>query len=373
MCIPIFVVTIPQTEAWDVYIISMILVVVLLLACINYMNLATACFLKRGKEAGLRKVAGATYSDLAVQFLWEAFTVTFLSFILALFISYLILPLFDLISGVPLSVELILNLKFIIKLSFLILLISILAGSYPAYLFSSVHPETALRNDFKLMSLISVKELRKGLVVFQYFISIVLIAGALMIKSQMNFILRKDIGCTPDQVIVVPIYQAGVKPKYETFKKEILNSPDIISASAVNYFPGAPGYNQNVWWDGLEGKDYSNYIDWIPADQDFIKTLKISLVSGEFFQRNMSQNGPRSYVLNEMAAKRFGWKESVGKQLDIICKGVVVGVISNFNFKSLHEEIKPIYGFRSSPTGSDLTGFLLQLQAYLPLQSHCLP
>lgn len=325
-----------------VYLISSILFLVLLLACINYMNLATARYTRKGKEAGLRKVTGASSSNLIGQFLCESFAITFSAFIIALFLSYLFFPEFISIAGSQLSMESLLNLNYVIKFILFIILISLIAGSYPAFLFSSVNPVSTLRDDFKLARIITVKGLRKGLVIFQFFISIVLIACTLTIKSQMAFIKNKNLGLTPDQVIVVPIYQAGVKPKYELFKREILTSPYILNASAVNYTPGSQGFNQNVWWEGLPEKDYSNGIAWIPVDQDFISTLKIKLLKGEFFPENISSKGPVVYVLNESAIKKIGWNDPIGKQFDIIGKGEVVGVIKDFNFKSLHNEINPL-------------------------------
>ncbi len=331
-----------NTTIKTVYIISSILLLVLIVACINYMNLATARYSKRGKEAGLRKVAGATSSNLAGQFLFETFTVTFFAFIIALFFSSLLIPVFVSLTGTPLDIRSLFTFSSLLKFIFLILLITIVAGSYPALMFSSVNPVSTFRDDFKLGRMISVKVFRKGLVIFQFFISITLIACALVIESQLTFIKSRNLGLTSDQVVVVPIFQAGVKPKYELFKKEILTSPDILNASAVAYFPGTQGYYQNTWWEGLPESDYSNSMDWIPVDQDFINTLKIELKKGEFIPGNISAKGSIVYVLNESAVKKIGWDEPIGKQFDIIGKGEVLGVIKDFNFKSLHNELKPL-------------------------------
>jgi putative ABC transport system permease protein len=160
----------------------------------------------------------------------------------------------------------------------------------------------------------------------------------------MAFIRNKNLGLIPDQVMVIPIYQAEVKPKYELFKKEILTYPNILNASAVSYFPGIRGYNQNAWWEGLQANDNSNMMNWIPADQDFLKTLKIELVKGENFPERISSDGQNPYVLNESAAKKIGWDNPLGKQFEIIGikrKGKVVGIVKDFNFESLHNEIEP--------------------------------
>ena len=332
-----------NTNIKTIYIISSILLLVLIVACINYMNLATARYTKRGKEAGLRKVAGATNSNLIAQFLCESFTITFSAFIIALFLFYLLNPVFVTLTGIPLNIESLFKFNSLIKFILIIILITFIAGSYPALMLSSVSPVSALRDDFKVARILSVKGIRKGLVIFQFFISIALIAGTIVIRSQMNYIKNKNLGLNSDQVVMVPIFQAQVLPKFELFKKEILSFPAILKASAVAYYPGNTGFNQNVWWEGLPEGDNSNHIDWISVDQDFISTLKIELLKGEFFPENISNKSSRVYVLNDLAVKKIGWDDPIGKQFDIIGigKGVVVGVIKDFNFKSLHNELKP--------------------------------
>jgi putative ABC transport system permease protein len=331
-----------NTNIKTIYIISSILILVLLVACINYMNLATARYTKRGKEAGLRKVAGATNSNLLGQFLCESFAITFSAFIIALFLFYLLIPVFVSLTGIPLNTESLFTFNSFVKFIILIILITFIAGSYPAFMLSSVSPVSALHDDFKLARIISVKGLRKGLVIFQFFISIALIASAIVIKAQLTLIKNKNLGLTSDQIVVVPIYQAQVKPKYELFKREILTNPAILNASAVAYYPGTQGFYQNTWWEGLAEGDNSNYMDWLSVDQDFISTLKIELLKGEFFPKNISGKSSIVYVLNELAVKKIGWNDPIGKRFDIIGKGVVVGVIKDFNFKSLHNELKPV-------------------------------
>jgi putative ABC transport system permease protein len=331
-----------NTDIRIVYIISSILVLVLIVACINYMNLATARYTKRGKEAGLRKVAGATNSNLIVQFLCESFAITLCAFIIALLLFYLFIPVISFFTGITWNPESFLSINTLLLFILLIIVISLIAGSYPALLLSSVNPVEALRNDLKISKIISVKGLRKVLVIFQFFISIVLIAGAIVIKAELTLIRNKNLGLTPDQVVVVPIYQAQVKPKYELFKRDLLTNPSVLSASAVAYYPGSHGYFQSTWWEGLPDGNMSQLMDWLPVDQDFINTLKIDLLKGDFLPEKISAKSPIVYVLNEMAVKKIGWNDPIGKQFDIIGKGTVIGVIKDFNFKSLHSEIKPL-------------------------------
>jgi putative ABC transport system permease protein len=325
-----------------VYIIGSICLLVLIVACINYMNLATARYTRRGKEAGLRKVAGATNSNLVGQFLFESFAITFSAFLIALFLCSLSLPIFSKLTNIPLNKESLLDFNSLVKFVFLIIIVSFISGSYPAFMLSAVNPISSLRDDYKMGKTLSVKGLRKGLIIFQFFVSIVLIASTLVIQYQMAFIRNKDLGLTPDQIVVVPIYQNEVKPKYELFKKEILAYPYIINASAMGYFPGNNGYNQNVWWEGLQKDDQSNMMSWLPVDRDFLSTLKIEIVKGENFPENITGKGINSYILNESAAKMIGWSEPIGKQFDIVGKGKVIGIVKDFNFKSLYSGIEPV-------------------------------
>jgi putative ABC transport system permease protein len=327
-----------------IYLVSSILVLVLIVACINYMNLATSRYTKRGKEVCLRKIAGATNSDLIGQFLAESFAITVSAFIIALLLSYLFMPVFISLTHVPLTMGSLFSFNSFIKFILLIILISFIAGSYPAFLLSSVNPVSTLHEDIKLARLIPVKSLRRGLVIFQFFISIVLIACTLVIRFQMALVNNKDLGLNPEQVILVPIYQAGVQPRYELYKKEILSSPFILNASAVAYYPGTQGYYQNAWWEGLQDNDISHMMSWIPVDKDFINTLKIEIIKGESFPEYQSGKGSINYILNESAAKMIGWKEPVGRQFEIvgIGRGKVIGIVKDFNFKALYSEIEPV-------------------------------
>ena len=324
-----------------IYIFVSICFLVLILACINYMNLATARYTKRGKEVGLRKVAGASNSILTIQFLFESFAMTMSAFILALLLCTLILPIFNSLTGLTMHMTSFFNFKTIVWLIILLILVTFLAGSYPAFILSSLNPVAAVHHDFKSGINLSVSGLRNTLVIFQFIVAIVLIACTIVIRSQLTFIRNKDLGLSPDQVIVVPIFQDDIKLKYELYKNEVLTNSFVLKATAVNYFPGSQGYHQNVWWEGLQENDNSNLMDWIPVDQDFISTLKIELLKGEFFPGDISDKGSIVYVLNESAVKMIGWDDPIGKQFDIVGKGKVVGVIKDFNFKSLHNEIKP--------------------------------
>ena len=334
-----------NTNINTVYIIGSIFILVLIVACINYMNLATARFTRRGKESSLRKVAGATSANLVQQFMLESFIVTFSAFIIALLICIFLMPVIRSLTGVMPDNASIFQINTLVKIILLIILISSLAGSYPAFLLSSANPVSALRNDINMGQVLSVKGLRKGLIIFQFFVTIGLITSTLIIHSQMVFIVNKDLGLNPDQVVVVSLSRTEISKKYELYKNEILTNPSILSATGLSYLPGGPNYSQNVWWEGLEEKDQSNIMDWISVDQDFIKTLKLKLIKGEDFPENLVHDSLHLYILNEEAIKKIGWNDPVGKQFDIPgieMKGKVTGVVGDFNFKSLYNKIEPV-------------------------------
>jgi putative ABC transport system permease protein len=327
-----------------IYIIGSIFILVLIVACINYMNLATARYTKRGKEASLRKVTGATSSDLIQQFIFESFAVTFSAFIIAFLLCFILMPVFSSITGVAADGSLFYFRSFI-NFLLLIIIISITAGSYPALLLSSANPVSALRNDINLGKILSVNSLRKGLIIFQFFVTISLIATTLIIRSQMEFIRNKNLGLSPDQVVVVSMSNSEVSKKYELYKNEVLKYPSVQNVTAVSYFPGEQGSNQNVWWEGLQEGDDSNVMSWLSADQDFIKTLKLELVSGADFPENLVHDSLSLYILNEAALKKTGWHTGVDKQFEIVGlkkRGKVTGVVRDFNFKSLHNSIEPV-------------------------------
>ncbi len=330
-----------NTDIRTIYIAASVLLLVLFVACINYMNLATARFTVRGKEAGIRKVSGAGNRQLIGQFLSESFAITTISFLVAIFLCWFTMPLVKKIIDLPVSVGSLVNPGVIGFLILLLVSISLLSGSYPAFFLSSVKPVSSIRSEIIQGKAGSLRNLRRALVIFQFLVSIILISCTLIIRGQMKFVENKDLGLVHEQVIVIPVYQADVRPRYELYKREILDNPEIISASAMCYFPGRQGYFQNVWWEGLQENDITNMISWIPVDNDFIKTLKIELISGEDFRTGTLQQN-RQYILNESAVKNIGWKDPVGRQIDIIGKGTVIGVVRDFNFKSLRTGIEPV-------------------------------
>ncbi len=327
------------------YIFSVVAIFMLLIACINFMNLSTASASKRAREVGIRKVMGSLKMQLVRQFLLESLLLTSVAFILALGIVYWTLPIFNGLAGQNLSLQFTANPWVLPGLLLFGLFTGILAGSYPAFFLSSFNPITVLKGRFA-----SGKKsigLRSGLVVFQFFISISLIIGTTIVYKQLSFIQHKKLGYDKDQVVVVEgTYWLGKNAN--AFKQQLLQDPRIINVSASGYLPAG---NSN-------GNNFMSYPDALSTglvktlryevDYDYIQTLGMQIAAGRNFSREYGSDST-AVIVNETAARSFGWgsnalghtlshTENDGKKTTY----TVIGIVKDFHFKSLHELITPL-------------------------------
>ncbi len=313
---------------------------VVLISFVNFINLTTAGSTKRVKEVGVRKAIGATRKQLIFQFLSESFLTTAIAFGLGLLlVEYILLPrLNDLfnasisLSAIPLSTTLLGILS--------VLALGILAGTYIAFFVTSFAPVKALKNTFKIGSKNNFT--RNSLLGFQFFISILLVAGSIIIAQQMHFVATKNIGLNKDQVIHIPLYQQKDKERIQLMKQTFSNLPKVRATSTNSFQPGGVNWNQTVWWEGQETSE-SMYI--ISVDKDFFQTLEIPFIEGDlnFITRSLTDNN-YTYVLNEAAKKHIGWQTAVGKKFKAFGKNsekLISGVIKDFHFQSLHNLVKP--------------------------------
>jgi putative ABC transport system permease protein len=327
------------------YIFSVVAIFMLLIACINFMNLSTASASKRAREVGIRKVMGSLKMQLVRQFLLESLLLTSVALILALGIVYWTLPIFNGLAGQNLSLQFTANPWVLPGLLLFGLFTGILAGSYPAFFLSSFNPITVLKGRFA-----SGKKsigLRSGLVVFQFFISISLIIGTTIVYKQLSFIQHKKLGYDKDQVVVVEgTYWLGKNAN--AFKQQLLQDPRIINVSASGYLPAG---NSN-------GNNFMSYPDALSTglvktlryevDYDYIQTLGMQIAAGRNFSREYGSDST-AVIVNETAARSFGWganalghtlshTENDGKKTTY----TVIGIVKDFHFKSLHELITPL-------------------------------
>jgi len=321
-----------------VYLFAMIAVFILLLACINFMNLATARSIKRAKEISVRKVVGANRSQLTRQFLGESLLISSLAALLAIILVELSLPLFTRISGVSVEVALIGYWKLFVGVGLLALLVGMIAGIYPALFLSSYMPveSLGLKNNPNSGSITAL--FRKGLVVFQFCISIALLIGAAVIHQQHRFLQQKELGFDKAQIVMIPIRGTAIKPRVEAFKSRLHQDAAVLGASAVSNIIGR---DVQVCPFGVEGKTEVVQMPGLFVDHDFIKTFGVAMSAGRSFEVSHSTDSS-AFLLNQAAVDLIGWKEPLGKKMAFNGDGTVIGVVKDFNYASLRERIRPM-------------------------------
>jgi len=333
-----------------VYIFSVIAVLILLIACVNFMNLSTARSANRAKEVGVRKVGGALRSNLIVQFLTESILISFLSLILALGIAALLLPLFNQLAGKQMSVVTLFSSWLFPVLIALIIVVGCIAGSYPAFYLSSFQPMQVLKGS--IAKGFKSSWLRSGLVVFQFFISITLIIGTLVIYNQLNYIRSRELGYNRDQVLVIN-NTYWLDQQLKTFRQEMLKISGVQNATIAGSLPVETAFNQNGWFKDptLDAKQVAIMTDF-HVDYNYVPTLGMKMAAG----RNFSVDFPTDSVavmINETAARLLGFKDPLNEKLyrpaDYNASGGysskafhIIGVVKDFNFSSMHDKVGPL-------------------------------
>ncbi|QJW91465.1 FtsX-like permease family protein [Spirosoma taeanense] len=336
-----------------VYAFAVIALFALLIACFNFMNLSTALSMQRAKEVGLRKVIGAGQSQLVRQFLGESVLLTLLALLVGIVIAQFWLYLFNDWMGKHLSFLDALNPAFIGGVLVATLLVGLLAGLYPAFFLSAFRPIKVLKGDV-LNNNSGGYSLRKTLVVLQFAVSTALIIGTGIVFSQLNYIQRKDLGFNREQVIVLPIRTDAMAKGYESIKEELLRNPNIKAATACYGIPGGLFAGDGIRIPGRE-KDISTNM--FLVDHDYVSTMGMQVVAGRNFSRKFGTDAEEGFIINETAAKTFGWgtpANAIGKEIiwekwtpaptpaDSIKRGKVVGVVRDFNYKSLYQKVEPV-------------------------------
>lgn len=329
------------------FILASIALLTLLIACINFMNLATANSAKRAAEVGVRKVLGAQKGSLLGQFLGESLTMSFIALVFSLIFTLLLLPVFEQVSGKTLIISMPQKITLAGVFILLTLITGLLAGSYPAFYLSSFRPIKVLKGKFS--NSFAALSLRKGLVVFQFIISIVLIVASVVIASQMSYMRQKDLGFEKDQQIIIPLRTATSKNSYQAFKNEVVNTSTIASIGSANAYPGI--FHPQDWLMYRQGQNKENsksvFINFI--DEGFLQTIGVRLLAGRLFSNQFPSDTLHSFVINEEAIKQFGFaspQEAIGKWLAFDWDGqqlryTIIGVVKNFHFRDLHETIDP--------------------------------
>ena len=329
------------------YILASIALFTLLIACINFMNLSTARSSKRSAEVGIRKVLGAQKRSLVKQFLGESLLMSMIAFAIALCITMLLLPAFSSVSGRNLSLNFF-DQWFIIAGFFALSIITgLLAGSYPALYLSSFQPVRVLKGRFT--NSLSAVALRKGLVVFQFIISVVLIIASVVIMNQMKYLRSTDLGFAKDQQIVIPLRSTTAKNIYASLKNEVKANPQVQNVGATLYYPGIVNpSDMGLYKEGKTVNDAKDvHTNWV--DESFLQTLEIKAASGRLFSKDFPSDTSSRMILNEEAVKQIGYKspqEAVGNKIYFDWRGqnyswTIIGVVKDFHFQDLHVPIAP--------------------------------
>ena len=327
-----------------VYIFSAISIIILLIACINFMNLSTAKSSLRAKEVGMRKVVGSGRNRLVVQFLSESVLLSFISLALGMVIVISLLPLYKNLIGRQLEIHYFDNFIVIPSLLALGLIVGVISGAYPAFFLSSFKPISALKG--KTIGSKGGSWLRNILVIFQFTISIFLIIGTLVVNQQLKFFQNIKLGFDKKQVLVIR-NPGSLGNNIVPFKEALRKQSSIIDVSGSNTLPGR-GFS-NIGF-GAEGVDKSFTLNLCVCDYDFLDTLKLELVQGRFFSRDFITDS-HAAVLNEKAVELLGWDDPIGKKINNWARNrgnfTVIGVIKDYHYESLHQEIRPMALFLS--------------------------
>jgi len=358
----------PNGSMRAVYIFGIIALFILIIACTNFVNLATARSLERAREVGIRKTFGSNRKSLILQFLVESILISLLSILLALGIIFLLLPLFNQLSGKELTGLYFFSAGRILLLFLFAILVGTLAGLYPAFVLSSFKPIVVLKGRFK--SNRYGMGLRNGLVVFQFAISVVLIISTIIVNRQMKYMLGDQLGFKKDHIIVVERTDL-LAQQTESFKTELLKFGGIEDVSGSTAMPGQPNYfgitfHKQGSKEPMTGRG-------IITDEAFAKTLGLELKEGRFFSKDFSTDS-LSVVLNEKAVTELGLKDPIGALLTSPdgqfnapdgspYQYTVVGVVKDFHFQSLHQPIAPLVFSNISKFGGIVPQMALRINA----------
>ena len=339
-----------------VWLFSGIGVFILLLACLNFMNLSTARSANRAKEVGLRKVVGANKSQLVRQFLGESMILTLISFVLAIVLVLMSMSFFRNISGKDILMNSLLNPAILAGFVGLFLIIGLIGGSYPAFFLSSFKPVEVIQGKLKRGAKSST--LRIVLVSFQFAVSIILIIGTFTVNTQMKYVRSKNLGYDKDHVIMIQMRKNETRQKYEAIKEAIQRSPNVINVSASSTSP--LGYSDFSAYHAVGKPEDEISMFWAQmVDENYIDTYKMEIVRGRNFSKEFTSDKEEAIIINEAAVKKLGWQDDpINQKIERFTSMTerqaytVVGVVKDYHFQSLHQQIEPMMLYYTSPYGN---------------------
>ena len=326
-----------------IYILAAAALLTLIIACVNFMNLTTAKSAERAKEIGVRKALGAAQRQVSFQFLAESVMMALISVAGAILIVELSLPLFDFVTGLSFNIDYRQHGPILLLLG---VFIGLLSGIYPSLYLSGIKPHLILKG--KMVQSPKGSGFRNGLIVFQFFMSMILISSAIIIYSQLHFLTSRNLGFGKEAVLVIPVKNETGMKRFSTFQNELMRMDGVISVSASSNIPGQQ-FNQHQI-ASIQFPDDDVSTSEVFVDYDFFKTLGISLAEGRTFLRNNPSDSAVAFVLNETAARQLNIKGPVvGSEIfwkrredNTKVRGTVIGIVKDFHFQSLHEPIRPL-------------------------------
>jgi len=351
-----------QGSLSNVYIFSVVALFILLIAAINFINLTTARATERAKEVGVRKVIGAVRNQLTIQFLGESVILCLVSFVLAVVLVSLLLPMFNQLAGKIIS-QTILEHGYVLFLLIISLLIGLVAGAYPALALSAFKPVMILKGRFSSSSKGAL--LRKGLVVFQFTISIILIVGTLVVYRQLNYMRNQPLGFEKNQMVTLDFgNDDDVIKSYESIKNEFRSIPNVLAVTVSHGLPGRGSANAHSEFENRQGAMQPLNINMYDVDYDFIPEYGMKIIAGRTFSKDYGTDTTKATVINEATVKILGYaspKDAIGKKFSQWGRdGQIIGVVKNFHYRSLQENVEPL-NMRVNPSNARI--FTLKIAA----------
>ncbi|HEX4852070.1 MAG TPA: ABC transporter permease, partial [Puia sp.] len=329
------------------FILGSIAVFILLIACINFMNLSTARSSKRSAEVGIRKVLGAEKKSLISQFLGESIFMSLIAFLVAIALVKLLLPAFNAVASKQLELSFIKNIPALLAFLLLSIITGLIAGSYPAFFLSAFRPIQVLKGRFT--NSLGALSLRKGLVIFQFIISVMLIVASVIISNQMSYMRAADLGFDKERQIVVPFHSQTARNIYSTLRDRLTNNPMIAGVGASYYYPGIYNPSDNLFYRQGQSMQEAKRTRMNFVDPYFLQTLNIKPVAGRIFSPQFPADTNFRMILNENAVKEIGFtsaQASIGQKVFFDFRGKnygfeIVGVVKDFHYEDLHLPITP--------------------------------
>ncbi|MCD4696527.1 MAG: ABC transporter permease [Bacteroidales bacterium] len=354
----------PNNNVTSIYILSAIAVFLLIIAIINYMNLATATSTGRTKEIGIKKVSGANRFQLILQFIGESIILTFIALIFALILIEFVMPVFNNLTGENISFNDLVQWQNIVLVMALCLVIGFLSGIYPAFYLSSFKPIQVLTSKVKHGTKSGIA--RKVLVVTQFAISITLIIGTIIIREQLEFMRNADLGFNKENIVILPINRTPVARSYESFKKELLQNPNIVSITVMDDIFGAAHNTHEFRPEGFP-EDQWQFYPALVVQYDFLKTFDLKLIAGRDYNEANKTDPEKGILINEAMVKHMGWENpqaALGKKFSSLQgEERVIGVFNDFHQTSLHESSGPfVLNMKETP------GAILWFMKYLAVK-----